>query len=180
MPKTFAGFSTLLAKLRANAPADVPIINIGNKDGYEALHAFGMVQGAYVPGQSIRNWIFHVPGSTWAVAGQHQGDDASSSSGSRTTTSARTTTPWARTTPPRRTRKGTGVFYLGGNWQAQVIRAGLKANAGFMNMPPGPSGKYTAIGATSLPWHISSKTQVSRRRCGPDQLAHQRHRARRS
>ena len=26
----------------------VPIINIGNKDGYESLHAFGMVQGAYV------------------------------------------------------------------------------------------------------------------------------------
>ncbi len=66
MPTTFAGFSALLAKLRANAPADVPIINIGNKDGYESLHAFGMVQGAYVPGQSVRNWIFHVPGSTWA------------------------------------------------------------------------------------------------------------------
>ena len=55
--------------------------------------------------------------------------------------------------------KGKGVFYLGGNWQAAVIKSGLKDNAGFMNMPPGPSGKYTAIGATSLPWHISSKTK---------------------
>ena len=40
--------SKLLAKLHANAPSSVPIINLGNKDGYEALHAFGMVQGAYV------------------------------------------------------------------------------------------------------------------------------------
>ena len=64
MPKTFADFDKLLAKLRANAPSSVPIIKLGNKDGYEALHAFGMVQGAYVSGQFMRNWIFHVPGST--------------------------------------------------------------------------------------------------------------------
>ena len=44
----------------------MPIIEIGNKDGYESLHAFGMVQGAYVSGQFMRNWIFHVPGSDYA------------------------------------------------------------------------------------------------------------------
>jgi raffinose/stachyose/melibiose transport system substrate-binding protein len=55
--------------------------------------------------------------------------------------------------------KGKGVFYLGGNWQAQVIQTGLKNNVGFMDMPPGPSAKYVAIGATSLPWHISAKTK---------------------
>jgi raffinose/stachyose/melibiose transport system substrate-binding protein len=160
LPKTFAGFSALLAKLRANAPTSVPIINIGNKDGYESLHAFGMVQGAFVSGQFMRNWIFHVPGSNyeapanmkalttfqdWFKNGYFGNDynavgenDAAAAFG-----------------------KGTGVFYLGGNWQAQVIRAGLKANAGFMDMPPGPSGKYVSIGATSLPWHISSKTKYA-------------------
>ena len=51
------------------------------------------------------------------------------------------------------------MFYLGGNWQAAVIESGLKANAGFMDMPPGASGKYVAIGATSLPWHISAKSK---------------------
>ena len=55
--------------------------------------------------------------------------------------------------------KGTGVFYLGGNWQANVIKTGLKDSARFMNMPPGPSGKDVAIGSTSLPWHISSKSK---------------------
>ena len=53
----------------------VPIIELGNKDGYEALHAFGMVQGAYVSGQFMRNWIFHAPGSDVRVARQHQGAD---------------------------------------------------------------------------------------------------------
>ena len=65
MPKTFADFEQAATKLRANAPDDVPIINLGNKDGYEALHAFGMVQGAYVTGQYMRNWIFHAPNSTY-------------------------------------------------------------------------------------------------------------------
>ena len=40
-----------------------------------------------------------------------------------------------------------------------MIQAGLKGNVGFMNMPPGPSGKYVAIGATSLPWHVSAKSK---------------------
>ena len=40
-----------------------------------------------------------------------------------------------------------------------MIRAGLGKQVGFMNMPPGPSGKYVAIGSTSLPWHISTKTK---------------------
>jgi len=40
-----------------------------------------------------------------------------------------------------------------------VVKGGLGADAGFMNAPPGPSGKHIAIGATSLPWHISSKTK---------------------
>ena len=70
-----------------------------------------------------------------------------------------TTTPSDENEAAAAFAKGKGVFYLGGNWQAQVIKAGLRHNVGFMNMPPGPSGKYVAIGATSLPWHISSKTK---------------------
>lgn len=158
MPKTFAGFNALLAKLRANAPADVPLIYVGNKDGYPALHAFGMVQGAYVTAQSIRNWIFHAPGSTFESPGNlkaltlfqqwfknnYFGSDYN----------AENENDGAATYA-----KGKGIFYLGGDWQAQVIRTGLGTNAGFMNMPPGVSGKAVAIGSTSLPWHVSSKSK---------------------
>ena len=136
MPKTFADFDKLLAKLRAKAPKDEPIITVGNKDGYPILHSFGMVQGAYVPAQSIRNWIFHVPGSNyadannlkaltklqdWFKAGYFGSDYNAVDENAGAAEYA----------------KGKGVFYLGGNWQAQVIKTGLKDDAGFMNMPPG-------------------------------------------
>jgi raffinose/stachyose/melibiose transport system substrate-binding protein len=119
-----------------------------------------MVQGAYVSGQFMRNWIFHAPGSTFEAP-----DNVKAMT---------TFQQWFKdgifgnsynaldeNTASATFAKGKGVFYLGGNWQAQVIQSGLKGNAGFMNMPPGPSGKYVSIGATSLPWHISSKTKYA-------------------
>ncbi|HET6171249.1 MAG TPA: extracellular solute-binding protein [Gaiellales bacterium] len=160
MPKTFADFSKLLGTLRAKAPSSMPIIELGNKDGYESLHDFGMVQGAYVTGQFMRNWIFHVPGSNyeapanikaltefqrWFKAGYFGSDYNAVGENDASAAFA----------------KGKGIFYLGGNWQAQVIQSGLKGNVGFMDMPPGPSGKYVSIGATSLPWHISARTKYA-------------------
>jgi raffinose/stachyose/melibiose transport system substrate-binding protein len=160
MPKTFADFSKLLATLRAKAPSSLPIIELGNKSGYESLHDFGMVQGGYVPAQFMRNWIFHVPGSdytapanikaltefqTWFKNNYFGSDYNAVDENDASAAFA----------------KGKGVFYLGGNWQAQVIQSGLKDQVGFMDMPPGPSGKYVSIGATSLPWHISSKTKYA-------------------
>jgi len=158
LPKTFDGFQKLLASLRAKAPSSVPIINIGNKDGYESLHAFGMVQGAYVTGQFMRNWIFHVPGSNY---------EAPANIKALTTFQqwfkdgyfGKNYNALGENDASAAFAKGTGVFYLGGNWQAAVIQGGLKDNAGFMDMPPGASGKYVAIGATSLPWHIAAKSK---------------------
>ena len=115
-------------------------------------------EGAYVSGQFMRNWIFHAPSSDFAATANVK--------------ALTTFQKWFKdgyfgsnynaldeNTAAAAFAKGTGVFYLGGNWQAAVIQSGLKSNAGFMNMPPGPSGKYVAIGATSLPWHISSKSK---------------------
>jgi raffinose/stachyose/melibiose transport system substrate-binding protein len=160
LPKNFADFSTLLTKLRANAPSSLPIIELGNKDGYESLHDFGMVQGAYVSGQFMRNWIFHAPGSTYEAPAninalttfQKWFKDGIFGSNYNAVGENDASAAFA---------KGQGIFYLGGNWQAQVIQSGLKGNVGFMDMPPGPSGKYVSIGATSLPWHISSKTKYA-------------------
>ena len=158
LPTTFAGFDKLLGTLRAKLGKSEPVINLGNKDGYEAVHAWGMIQGAFVTGKSVRDWIFHVPGSTfdnpgnvksldvlarWAKAGYFGGDYNSIGENDASVAFA----------------KGKGVFYLGGNWQAQVIKDGLGDDAGFINGPPGSSGKDVAIGSTSLPWHISSKSK---------------------
>ncbi len=117
-----------------------------------------MVQGAYITGQFMRNWIFHVPGSTY---------EAPANLKALTTFQqwfkdgyfGKNYNALGENDASAAFAKGKGVFYLGGNWQAAVIQGGLKDNAGFMDMPPGPSGKYVAIGATSLPWHISAKSK---------------------
>ena len=130
---------------------------IGNKDGYEALHAWGMIQGAYTPAQSVRDWIFHKPGATFETP--------------RTSKSMNVLMKWVKAgdfgndynalienDAAAAFAKGKGVFYLGGDWQAQVIQAGLKGS-GLHGHAAGPSGKVAAIGATSLPWHISAKSK---------------------
>jgi raffinose/stachyose/melibiose transport system substrate-binding protein len=158
MPTTFAGFETLLAQLRSKVPSSQPLAVIGNKSGYESMHSYGLVQGIFVPAVAVRNWIFHAPGARydtpanvkalgiyqqWFKKGYFGNDYNAVDENEAAAAFA----------------KGKGVFYLGGNWQAQVIHAGLGANVGFVNMPPGPSGKYVAVGATSLPLHISTKSK---------------------
>jgi raffinose/stachyose/melibiose transport system substrate-binding protein len=158
MPTTFAGFDQLLAQLRPKVPSSQPLAVIGDKSGYESMHSFGLVQGAFVPALSVRNWIFHAPGANydtptnikaltlyqqWFKKGYFGNDYNAVDENEAAAAFA----------------KGKGIFYLGGNWQAQVIHAGLGANVSFMNMPPGPSGKYVAVGATSLPLHISAKSK---------------------
>src|SRR4051794_8190930 len=44
--KSFDDFDKALATLRAKLPADEPVIALGNKDQYGAIHMWGMVQGA--------------------------------------------------------------------------------------------------------------------------------------
>ena len=41
----------------------------GNKEGYGFIHLFGGIQGAYVKAQTVRNWIYHVPGSRYDTPG---------------------------------------------------------------------------------------------------------------
>ena len=158
LPTTFAAFDKLLAQIRAKLPKNEPVIEEGNKEGYGFIHLFGGIWGAYVKPASVRNWIYHVPGSRydsagtiaalgklqqWAKAGYFNSDynavgyDVSASLFA----------------------KGKGVFWIGGDWDSTIIKTGLGKNAGAFASPPGPSGAYASIGGLSGPWHISSKTK---------------------
>src|SRR5215218_2739562 len=55
--KTFDDFDAALPKLRDALPADEPVIALGNKDQYAAIHLWGGIQGAYTPAQDVRDWI---------------------------------------------------------------------------------------------------------------------------
>jgi raffinose/stachyose/melibiose transport system substrate-binding protein len=158
--KTFADFDAALPKLKAALPGDEPVVMLGNKEQYPVLHLWGMLQGAYQPAQDTRDWIFHREGATFDTEGNRKaleklkewsdkgyfgrvGDYNGRPEQDAVTAFAR----------------GKGVFYLGGNWNAQTIVDGLKDDATFLNMPPGDSGKRGAIGSASVPIHISAKTK---------------------
>jgi raffinose/stachyose/melibiose transport system substrate-binding protein len=158
MPTTFGGFDRLLAQIRAKLPKGEPVIEEGNKEGYGFIHLVGGIWGAYANAASVRNWIYHVRGSRydtpgtmkalaklqqWAKAGYFNddynavGNDASAGNFA----------------------KGKGVFWIGGDWDATIIHAGLGKNVGVMDVPPRPGGVWTSIGGLSGPWHISAKTK---------------------
>jgi raffinose/stachyose/melibiose transport system substrate-binding protein len=158
--KTFDDFDAALAKLRQALPADEPVIALGNKDQYGAIHMWGMVQGAYTPAQDVRDWIFHKDGATFDTSGNlkslekikewadkgylGKGDSFNSRNDAEAAAAF---------------GKGEGALMLGGNWNASIAKDGLGEDAGFFDMPPGDSGKAVAIGSASLPMHISAKTK---------------------
>ena len=159
MPTTFAGFDRLLAQLRAKLPDGDPVIEAGNKEGYGFIHLFGGIWGANVKPASVRNWIYHVPGSRydtpgtvralaklqqWGKAGYFNDDYNAVGNDASAGVFA----------------KGKGVFWIGGDWDSTIIKTGLGAeNVGVMPIPPGPSGQWASIGGLSGPWHISAKTK---------------------
>jgi raffinose/stachyose/melibiose transport system substrate-binding protein len=160
LPTTFAGFDKLLAQLRAKLPKSDPVIEEGNKEGYGFIHLFGGIWGAYVAPATVRNWVYHVRGSRYDTPGTIQALTKLQS--------------WAKAgylnsdfnavgydVSAGLFAKGKGVFWIGGDWDSTIIKTGLGKNVGVMPIPPGSSGTWTAIGATSGPWHISSKTKYA-------------------
>jgi raffinose/stachyose/melibiose transport system substrate-binding protein len=158
--ETFDDFDAALAKLREALPDDEPVIALGNKDQFGAMHLWGMIQGAYTPAQDMRDWIFHADGATfdnpgnltalqklkeWADKGYLGPGDTFNSRADAEAAAA--------------FGNGEGAFMLCGNWNASIAKDGLGKDAGFFNMPPGESGKAVAIGSTSTPLHISAETE---------------------
>ena len=158
IPATFEEFDAFLADLKTKLPKDDPPFMFGNKEGYGTIHFIGGLQGAYGDAQPLRDWIYHVPGSTfeteqnikalgklaeWNKNGYFNKDFNALGYDQAAADFA----------------KGKGVMFVGGNWETAIIKAGLGESATAINMPPGPSGKHVGVGATSGPWHISSKTK---------------------
>ncbi len=155
-PQTFEDLEA--AAEAAKAAGELPIM-MGNADKYPATHVFGVIQGAFTPAQSTRDWIGGAAGSTfdepgnrtaletmrgWAEKGYFPNgfnglaaDDATSKFGA-----------------------GEGVFLIGGTWNSGSIQQSLGDGAGFVSAPAGSSGLSVGTGSLGLGWHISSKTNV--------------------
>jgi raffinose/stachyose/melibiose transport system substrate-binding protein len=158
--KTFADFDAALAKLRKSLPANEPVMMLGNKDQFQAIHLWGGIQGAYVQAQDVRNWIFQKDGATFDNPGNLKSLEKFKEwadkgyFGKPDTYNAR-----LESDAGVAFGKGQGALLIAGNWQAATARAGLGDDVEFFNMPPGDSGKHVNIGSTSFPMHISAKTK---------------------
>jgi raffinose/stachyose/melibiose transport system substrate-binding protein len=157
---TFDDFDAALATLREQLPASEPVIALGNKDQYGAIHMWGMVQGAYTPAQEMRDWIFHKDGATFDTPGNLESLQKIKEwadkgyLGKGDSFNARNDAEAAAAFG-----KGEGAFMLGGNWNASIAKDGLGDDAIFFDMPPGESGDAVAIGSASVPIHISAKSK---------------------
>ncbi len=155
VPATFEEFEGLLAD--AKDAGEVPI-QLGNAEGWPALHVYGMVQAAYRPAPEIRDWVFGEPGSTVLTDTEQQAAD--------------TFVEWrdAGYFPEgvngigwddsvAAFSGGEGVFLIGGNWNTATLSETMGDNVGYFAMPVGPSGIVGGTAALALPWHITSKSE---------------------
>lgn len=155
LPETFEDFEQLL--LDASDAGEVPI-QLGNAEGWPALHVYGMVQAAYRPASEIRDWVFGEPGSTVQTDSELE--------------AANTFVDWkdAGFFPEGVNGigwddsvasfiAGEGVFLIGGNWNTAALDEGMGDNVGYFAMPVGPSGVVGGTAALALPWHITSKSE---------------------
>ncbi len=158
--KTFDEFDAALAKLRDSLPADEPVIALGNKDQYAAIHLWGGIQGAYTPAQDVRDWIFQKDGATF---------DAPA-----TSTALDKLKEWAdkgyfgeprRVQLAQRQRRGDRVRQGRGRPadRRQLERGDRQGRTGrrrhVLQHAARRERRHGRIGSTSFPMHISAKTK---------------------
>ena len=155
VPTTFA---ELEAALAAAAEAGETPIKLGNLPGWPATHVLGIAQGAFVPAQSMRDWVFGVDGATYASPENIE---------AVTTFKRWVDDGWIDGPAAngldydpawQEFADGDGVFLPAGSWLTAGLYERMGDDVGFIAPPPGESGKVVAVAALSLPFHISSKS----------------------
>jgi raffinose/stachyose/melibiose transport system substrate-binding protein len=155
-PTSFQDLERALAVARAHG--EVPVM-IGANNPAGAQFAFANVLSQFQSAEQTRRWVQGIPGSTFGDPANRQ--------------AAETLQKWARLgyfgrgylglSNPDAVAKfasGTGLFFMGGNWQSGAIRkAGGASGYGYMLMPRGASGRHFALGSLGFPWHISARTK---------------------
>ncbi|CAM3609096.1 extracellular solute-binding protein [Occultella aeris] len=152
---TWADFTAALAS--AQAAGQVPI-QLGNLDGWPAVHVFGPIQGQHVPADQIAALGQGNAGASWltpeneAAAAELQGwvESGYFNEGPNGTDYD---AAWASF------GEGTGTFLIGGSWLAADLEAAMGEDVGFMAPPPAEAGGARATtGATGLPFAVTAQS----------------------
>ncbi len=156
-PTTFAELEAAFAA--AKAAGELPI-KLGNLQGWPALHAMGIAQGAFTGAADLRSWVFGQEGADYASPSNLQAVQTFRSWVDQGYIDGAAANGLDYDQAWQEFAKGDGVFLLGGHWLAANLRDAMGADkVGFLAPPPGDSGKVVAVAALSLPFHISSKSE---------------------
>ncbi|MCV2394950.1 extracellular solute-binding protein [Actinotalea sp. M2MS4P-6] len=151
VPATWADFEDALAA--AKAAGETPM-QLGNIEGWPAIHVFGPLQGATVPADQIVALGLGNPGASWttpeneAAAATLQGwvEDGYFNDGPNGTDYD---AAW------QALADGDGVFLIGGSWLAADLEDAMGDDVGFF-APALDDGTIATTGGTGLPFAITS------------------------
>ncbi|RJK98016.1 extracellular solute-binding protein [Vallicoccus soli] len=154
-PRTFQELEDAMAT--AKEAGELPM-QLGNLDGWPAIHVFGTVLGAHVPAEQVTELAFGRPGQSWTTPEAQQ--------------AAEQLRGWvdAGYFPEgfngvgydpawQAFAEGEGVFLVGGTWLTADLNRAMGAQVGFMLPPPAEAGREaTVTGGTGLPFAVTAQS----------------------
>lgn len=157
-PATLDDKAAFLQALDKAKAAGVTPVLLGDSEKWPALHNLSLFNGWYVAPDTINNWVYNKPGSTYDDDGHLKGStDFRTWMEKGYFNSDALATSFTDATS--RFGKGQSAFFVTGSWALGDVGKALGDDAGFMLFPAGDSGKHAAVGGYSLPFSISAKTR---------------------
>jgi raffinose/stachyose/melibiose transport system substrate-binding protein len=152
VPTTWEEFEAALATAKA---AGTTPLQLGNVEGWPALHVFGTVQDQLVPADQVTDLAFGREGASWTTP--------------ENTQAAQEIAEWARAgyfpegvngiddnQAWQAFSRGESPFLIGGSWYAPDLEAAMGENVRFMPPPPPAGRPVSATGGTGLPFSITT------------------------
>jgi raffinose/stachyose/melibiose transport system substrate-binding protein len=152
VPQTWEEFEAALAAARAGGTTPM---QLGNLEGWPALHVLGTVQDQLVAPDQITDLAFGRDGASWntpenTLAAQKVTDWATAGYFNDGVNGIDNDQAWQAFS------RGESPFLIGGTWLAPDLEAAMGANVRFIPPPPPAGRPVSATGGTGLPFAITS------------------------
>lgn len=149
----FATFTDILARAEQNG---LTPIQLGNLEGWPAVHVFGPIQAQHVPPEQIRTLAMGNEGGSWGsdgniAAAQQLADWSDQGYFNEGVNGTDYDAAW------QNFASGDGVFLIAGSWLAADLQDAMGDDLGFF-VPPNADGELSTTGATGLPFAVTAQS----------------------